>query len=144
MIKYKLSCQECKKSFDSWFPSSKEFEKLKKMKLINCNYCNSLKVNKSLMAPNIVSKSNKIAHLKNSNETKLKNFKKKIKSYQNFIKNNFDYVGKNFTYEARSIHYENKKRKKGIFGTASPEDIKELKEEGIETAMIPWIEDKNN
>ena len=59
MIKYKLICQECKKSFDSWFPSSKEFEKLKKMELINCNYCNSLKVNKSLMAPNIASKSNK-------------------------------------------------------------------------------------
>ena len=144
MIKYKLSCQECKKSFDSWFPSSKEFEKLKKMKLINCNYCNSLKVNKSLMAPNIVSKSNKNAHLKNSNETKLKNFKKKIKSYQNFIKNNFEYVGENFVYEARSIHYNTKKNKKSIYGKATQEEVKELNDEGIEAQTIPWINDKEN
>jgi hypothetical protein len=69
---------------------------------------------------------------------------KKIKEYKNFIKSNFDYVGENFAYEARSIHYNNKKTKKGIYGTASPSDIKELKEEGINTEIIPWIEDKNN
>ena len=54
MIKYKLTCKECKKSFDSWFSSSKEFERLKKMKLLNCNFCDSLKVEKSLMAPNVI------------------------------------------------------------------------------------------
>ena len=54
MIKYKLSCKKCKKSFDSWFATSKEYEKLKKLKHINCLYCNSLKVEKSLMAPNVV------------------------------------------------------------------------------------------
>ena len=58
---------------------------------------------------------------------------KKIKEYQKFIKNNFDYVGENFVYEARSIHYKNKKSPKGIYGTATKEDLKELKEEGIET-----------
>ena len=47
-------------------------------------------------------------------------------------------------YEARSIHYDNKKKEKGIFGKASNEEIKELREEGIETETIPWIEDKNN
>ncbi len=144
MIKYKLICQECKQSFDSWFPSSKEFEKLKKMELINCNYCNSLKVNKSLMAPNIASKSNKNFQLKNSNETKLKNFKKKIISYQNFIKNNLEYVGENFVYEARSIHYDTKKNKKGIYGKATKEEVKELNDEGIVTQTIPWIDDKEN
>ena len=75
---------------------------------------------------------------------KLKKINKKIKEYQNFIKNNFEYVGKNFTYEARSIHYNNKKRKKGIFGNASKDEIKELKDEGIETEVIPWIKDNNN
>ena len=75
------------------------------------------------------------------------NFKminKKIREYQKFIKSNFEYVGENFAYEARSIHYNNKKRKKGIYGTASKEEIIELKEEGIEADTIPWIEDKNN
>ena len=70
--------------------------------------------------------------------------KKTIKEYQNFIKKNFDYVGKNFAYEARSIHYDNKKKKKGIYGIASKDEIKELKEEGIEASTIPWIEDKKN
>ena len=144
MIKYKLICQECKKSFDSWFPSSKEFEKLKKMELINCNYCNSLKVNKSLMAPNIASKSNKNFQLKNSNETRLKNFKKKIIDYQNFIKNKLEYVGENFVYEARSIHYNTKENKKGIYGKATKEEVKELNDEGIVTQTIPWINDKEN
>ena len=61
-----------------------------------------------------------------------------------FFFNNFEDVGDNFAFEARSIHYSNKKNKKGIFGTASKEEIKELKEEGINTEIIPWVEDKNN
>ena len=75
---------------------------------------------------------------------KLKKIKKTISKYQNFIKNNFDYVGENFAYEARSIHYNNKKIKKGIYGTASKKDLKELKEEGIDTQLLPWVEDSNN
>jgi hypothetical protein len=70
--------------------------------------------------------------------------KKKIKSYNKFIKDNFNYVGRNFTYEARSIHYNNKKNEKGIYGTASKKDLKELKEEGINAQVVPWIDDKNN
>jgi hypothetical protein len=82
---------------------------------------------------------------KNSfNEQKYKDVRKKIKEYQKFIKNNFDYVGENFTYEARSIHYCKKKKKKGIYGNASLREIKELKEEGIETETIPWIDDNEN
>ena len=75
---------------------------------------------------------------------KLKNIKKKIHEYQKFIKNNFEYVGKNFAYEARSIHYDKKKNDKGIYGTASRDELKELKEEGIDAEVIPWIENKNN
>ena len=59
-------------------------------------------------------------------------------------KKNFEYVGKNFAYEARSIHYNKKKKYKGIFGSASNEEIRELKEEGIEMEVIPWIQDKSN
>ena len=53
-------------------------------------------------------------------------------------------MGNNFAYEARSIHYSEKKKEKGIYGTASIQDLKELKEEGIDTQMIPWVEDKKN
>ena len=144
MIKYKLICKECKKSFDSWFSSSKEFERLKKMKLLNCNFCDSLKVEKSLMAPNVINNIKENSKSKNYEREKLKKFKKEIRKYQNFIKNNLEYVGEKFTFEARSIHYNSKKKTKGIYGKATREQLKELQEEGIETHSIPWIEDKEN
>ncbi len=142
MIKYKLICKDCESSFDSWFASSKEYEKLKKMKHINCHECNSLKVEKSLMSPNVLnSKKINLDSEKNKKYIKVRN---KIKEYQKFIKNNFDYVGENFAYEARSIHYNDRKKNKGIYGNATAEEVKELKEEGIETEIIPWVNESDN
>tara|TARA_B100000700_G_C14648421_1_gene670791 strand:- start:68 stop:493 length:426 start_codon:yes stop_codon:yes gene_type:complete len=141
-MKYKLFCKNCDLSFDSWFASSDEYEKLKKKNLVICHNCNSLDVEKTLMAPKYINKSSN-----DRIDKKLKNFKefkKTLGDYQKFIKDNFEYVGENFAYEARSIHYNNDNKKKGIYGTASKKDLSELKEEGIETQMIPWIEDKNN
>ena len=140
MIKYLLNCKNCSFEFESWFASSKEFDKLKKLKLLNCQNCNSSKIDKSLMKPNLANANfKKDKALKNNT-----NFKKKLKEYQKFIKQNFEYVGENFAYEARSIHYNKNNNKKNIFGQASGKDIMELKEEGIETYTIPWIEDKEN
>ena len=140
MIKYSLICKDCKLTFDSWFASSNEYEKLKKQNFLNCHSCNSLKVEKNLMAPRLIAK--KIDEKSKRELQKISNIKDKLKEYQSFIKKNFEYVGENFAYEARSIHYN--KNKKNIFGKASIEDVKELKEEGIETSTIPWIEDKEN
>ena len=142
MIKYELVCKKCDEKFDSWFASSNEYEKLKKRKFLNCHNCNSLKVEKTLMAPKLIKSKNKSETKLNT--VKYQKIKKTIKNYQNFIKENFQYVGDNFAYEARSIHYNNKKKPKGIYGSASTKDLKELKEEGIEAQMIPWIEDKEN
>ena len=142
MIKYKLKCKKCKLLFDSWFASPLEYEKLRKKNYLNCHKCGSLKVEKTLMAPKFLTKSwKKDINIK---DRKYQKINEKIKEYQKFIKKNFEYVGENFAYEARSIHYKNKKKDKGIYGTASREEIKDLKEEGIETEIIPWIEDKNN
>ena len=144
MIKYRLICKNCEISFDSWFASSTEYEKIKNKKLLNCHKCNSKNIEKSLMAPKIVNSKN----IKNfeKRDKKFLEIKDKIKEYQKFIKNNFEYVGDNFAYEARSIHYNNKKKKrnKGIFGNATKSEIKELREEGVEAELIPWIEDKSN
>ena len=142
MIIYKLICKDCEISFDSWFSSSKEYEKLKKKKFLNCHSCNSQNIEKTLMAPSVFRSKNsaKINHL----DSKHKIIKKTILEYQNFIKKNLNYVGENFAYEARSIQYEGKKKSKGIYGNASKKDLIELKEEGINTQMIPWIEDKDN
>ena len=105
MIKYSLKCKDCSSQFESWFASSKEFDRLKKLKLLNCQDCDSLKVDKSLMSPNLVNtKKND-----QQNNEKYKKVKKKLQDYQKFVKENFDYVGDNFSYEARSIHYNKKK-----------------------------------
>jgi hypothetical protein len=142
MIKYSLNCKNCDLTFESWFASSKEYEKLKKKKFLNCHNCNSFEVEKSLMAPSLI---NKNYNSKNyEDQQKYDKIKKTISEYQKFIKNNFEYVGNNFAYEARSIHYDNKKKQKGIYGTASKQELKELKEEGIDAQMIPWVEDKSN
>ena len=142
MIKYRIICKDCETTFDSWFSSSKEYERLKKKDFLTCHICNSLSIEKTLMSPSVLmtkSDSKTTAQIKKYKETK-----ETILRYQEFIKKNFDYVGKNFAYEARSVHYKNKKISKGIYCTATNEDLKELKEEGIEAELIPWIKDNTN
>ena len=140
MIKYKLICKDCETIFDSWFSSSKEYERLKLFFFINCHFCNSLNVEKTIMSPSVFMPKN---DSKTNNQIQqYKKTKKVIIKYQEFIKKNFDYVGENFAYEARSLIYKNKKASKGIYGKTTKSDLKELKEEGIKVEMMPWI--KNN
>tara|TARA_B100001540_G_C15674541_1_gene581748 strand:+ start:431 stop:856 length:426 start_codon:yes stop_codon:yes gene_type:complete len=141
MIKYCLKCKNCSLEFESWFSSSKEFDRLKKMQHLNCQNCNSTKIEKSLMSPNLANSKSKSF---GQNEQKIKEVKNHLKKYQKFVKDNFEFVGDNFAYEARSIHYNKQKNKKGIYGNASSEEVKELKNEGIETEVFPWIDDKEN
>ena len=143
MIKYKLICKDCETTFDSWFSSSKEYEKLKKKKFLNCHFCNSLNVGKGLMSPNVSTSKNILTDIVSSSE-KHKEIKKTIYKYQEFIKKNFEYVGENFAYEARSLHYKDKKKAKGIYGTATKKDLNELKEEGIKAEILPWIKNTTN
>jgi len=138
MIKYNLICR-CGGSFESWFVSSTGFDSLCKKKLIKCIYCGSLSVKKSVMAPNLPSKSNKVFK-----KTKLeKNIKKQLLDIRKYIEKNCKNVGENFTREARSIHYD-KKSSRGIYGKATPEETSELLEEGIEVATIPWVDKSEN
>ena len=138
MIKYNLICK-CGKTFESWFPSSAEYDVLMKKKLINCIYCNSTSVKKTIMAPNVFSKSNQI-----SKKTKLeKNIKKQLLDFRRYIEKNCKNVGDNFSQEARSIYYD-KKTSKGIYGKTTPEETAELLEEGIEVATIPWVNNSEN
>ena len=91
------------------------------------------------MAPKLINK-----NLNNEKNKELQKYKNTIKKYREFIKKNFEYVGENFSQKVRSIHYSGSKKEKGIYGTASKKDLEELKEEGIDTQMIPWVEDKDN
>ena len=83
MIKYCLKCKNCSQEFESWFSSSKEFDRLKKLKHLECQYCNSIEIEKSLMSPNL----NNIKKNKSDQEVqKLKNVKLQIKNYQKLVR----------------------------------------------------------
>ncbi len=142
MIKYNLRCEN-KHEFESWFSDSNEYEKLKKKKLLDCIYCNSKKINKSIMSPMVLGIKEKESLIK---DFSFKNFnqiqKKKLLEIRNYIEKNFEYVGKDFTKKVREIYYD-KKNKKMIYGSASFKERQELSEEGIDLLTIPWV-DKDN
>jgi len=140
MIKYLLECNK-KHQFESWFLDSKEFEKLKKKNLIECIFCQSKNVDKSIMSPNVVSKK-KILDKKFNNK-EFSKIKKELFKIRKFVEKNFEFVGDKFTKEVREIYYNNKKNK-NIYGTTTSKERLELEEEGIELASIPWVNDKEN
>ena len=140
MIKYNLKCHR-EHEFESWFSSSEEFEKLTKKKLLECIYCSSKKIDKSIMAPMVSNSKNK------NNEFEiiiknLKNQKNKLLKLRKYIEKNFDYVGKDFSKRVKEIYYD-KDNKKAIYGTTTSEERKELSEEGIDLLSIPWVNKDN-
>ena len=102
--------------FESWFSSSAEYDKLRKKNLIECIFCESNKIEKSIMSPNIVGKKNKIDNSFDSRE--FIKIKKKMQEIKKFVEKNFEFVGDKFTREVREIYYDNKKNK-NIYGTVS-------------------------
>jgi hypothetical protein len=138
MIKFNLICK-CGKTFESWFASSKEFASLSKKKIVRCINCNSTSVKKSIMSPNLVTKSNKTTDVQDS----AKKIKKELLKFKKYIEQNCENVGDNFAQEARNIHYDNKKSK-SIYGRATAEEANELQDEGIDIATIPWIDRSEN
>ena len=140
MIKYNLKCHK-NHEFKSWFSNSREFEKLKKKQLLECIYCSSKKINKSIMSPMISGISKKKINTINL-EKNLKGEKAKLLKIRNFIENNFEYVGKNFSKKVREIYYD-KNSKKTIYGSTTPEEREELREEGIDLLSIPWVDKEN-
>ena len=95
MIKYNLKCQN-EHEFESWFSDSNEFENLKKKNLLECIFCSSKKIDKSIMSPMLSGTKEKNNHMKLLNE-KLQNEKNKLLQLRKFVENNFEYVGKNFS-----------------------------------------------
>ena len=136
MIKYNLKCQN-NHEFESWFSDSKEFEKLKDRKLLECIYCSSTKISKSIMSPMITGIKNK----KNLDKI-LQKEKQTLLEIRKYVEKNFEYVGKDFSKKVRDIYYD-RNSKKTIYGTTTAEERAELEDEGIDLLSIPWVE-KNN
>ena len=140
MIKYNLKCHN-DHEFESWFSNSKEFEKLNKKRLLECIFCSSKKINKSIMAPTILNSKEKDKQNEIINRD-FKDEKNKLLNLRRYIEKNFDYVGKDFGKKVREVYYD-KKSKKAIYGTTTPEEREELAEEGIDLLSIPWVNKDN-
>jgi hypothetical protein len=138
MIKYNLECS-CGETFESWFQNSNEYEKLLKKNLINCYVCGRSKtVKKSIMAPSVATSKTSVAETDVEQKKEFfKNVKSKIRELNDYVAKNAEFVGDKFVSEVRSIHYD-KKKKRNIYGNATLEETKELQEEGIDVATIPW------
>ncbi len=137
MIKYNLKCHN-NHEFESWFSNSEEFDKLKKKKLLECIYCSSSEINKSIMSP-------MVSGIKLDKDKLRNNFsinKRELLKIREFVEKNFEFVGDKFSQKVRDVYYD-KKSKKSIYGTATPEERDELKEEGIELLSIPWVSKDN-
>ena len=140
MIKYILKCKNSHE-FESWFSSSEEFDKLNKKSLLECIYCSSKKINKSIMSPMISNPTNKNKQIEIISKV-FKNEKNNLLQLRKYIENNFHYVGKDFVKKVREVYYD-KKTKKSIYGTTTSKERKELAEEGIDLMSIPWVNKDN-
>ena len=141
MIKYNLKCHN-EHEFESWFSNSKEFDKLNKKNLLECIYCSSRKIDKSIMSPMVSNSINKSDEQMEINQKIIKQEKQKLLELRKYIEKNFDYVGKDFTKKVREVYYD-KKNKKAIYGTTTPKEREDLSEEGIDLFTIPWVNKEN-
>ena len=140
MIKYNLICKN-KHEFESWFSDSEEFEKLLQKKLLECIFCNSKEVKKTIMSPKVLNSKN-IFEVENINNKELAKVKNDLSKLRKFVEKNFEYVGNNLAKKVREAYYD-KKNKKNIYGTTTSKERDELLEEGIEITSIPWVEKDN-
>ncbi len=141
MIRFSLACQH-EHSFDGWFRNSEDFETQQKRGLIACPECGSAKVQKALMAPS-VSTGRKREHMALAMGEEQKKAMAQLKALSEKMRENADYVGDKFAEEARKIHF-GETDARGIYGEATPDEVKGLAEDGVEFMPIPvFPEDRN-
>ena len=140
MIKYNLKCEN-DHEFESWFSNSGEFEKLNKRELLECIYCSSNKIKKSIMSPMIANKKFNEENL-GLFDKKLIDKKNKLIKLREYVEKNFEFVGNNFSNKVREVYYD-KKSNKSIYGKATEDEREELAEEGIDLVSIPWVNKDN-
>ena len=137
MIVFNLICSDCNFTFEGWFENTKDYNKQIKKGLLTCPSCNSIEINKGLMAPNVAKKTNAKINQKN------KSIASNVKKLKKIIEKEFDYVGDNFTEEAKKIKYGEVKER-AIYGEASIEQTKELIDEDIDVLPLPFSTKKTN
>jgi hypothetical protein len=158
MIRYSLRCERGH-GFESWFQSSAAYEQQEKRGLVNCPSCGSAKVERAIMAPQIVSKKGRdiaaparapapVAEAATPASTPLlmaqeRELRAKLKELRDHIVKNADNVGERFPNEARKMHYGDIEHRP-IYGEASPDEARALIDEGVEVSPLPVLpEDRN-
>jgi hypothetical protein len=157
MIRYTLRCERGH-GFESWFQSSSAYEAQEKRKLVNCPVCGSDKVERAIMAPQIVSKRGRedVAPAPAATTTEVtapastplmmaqeRELRAKIKELRDHIVKNADNVGERFPNEARKMHYGDIEHR-AIYGEATPDEARSLIEEGVEVSPLPVLPDDRN
>ena len=156
MIRYSLHCERGH-AFESWFQSSSAYETQEKRKLVNCPVCGSAKVERAIMAPQIVSKKGRDsavpapaapADVTAPTSTPLlmaqeRELRAKLRELRDHIVKNADNVGERFPNEARKMHYGDIEHRP-IYGEASPDEARALIEEGVEVSPLPVLPDDRN
>tara|TARA_Y200000002_G_C22636071_1_gene644709 strand:+ start:664 stop:1086 length:423 start_codon:yes stop_codon:yes gene_type:complete len=140
MIKYNLKCEN-DHEFESWFSDSQEYDKLDKKKLLECIYCSSNRIKKSIMSPMISGKKLNSDSF-NIFDQKLLDDRDKLIKLRKYVENNFEFVGNKFSKKVREVYYD-KKNNKSIYGTTTSKEREELAEEGIDLLSIPWVSKDN-
>ena len=157
MIRYNLVCHK-RHEFESWFQDSAAYDKQAKRGLVSCPLCGSAKVEKAIMAPRLARKDKSTPIVAPAAEAvpapaapapvamispQEKEFRAKLKELRDHLTANADNVGRKFPEEARKMHYGEIEHR-SIFGEASPQDAKELHEEGIAFHPLPVLPDERN
>jgi hypothetical protein len=134
MIKYELKCRK-DHVFEAWFYDSATYDTQAAAGKVVCPVCNSRKVSKAPMAPRIGKSKNEVAVAEARQQAMAL---KALAEIRDHVEKNADYVGDQFAEEARKIHY-GETDKRSIYGEATKEEARELVDEGVEVAMIPWL-----
>jgi len=137
LIKYELKCSGCAHQFEGWFADSATYDVQEQAGEILCPVCGSADVGKAIMAPNIAIRENRQERPASAHQIKAE-VRRALAEIRRDVESNFDYVGSDFADEARRIH-NGEAKKRGIYGNASREDAKDLRDEGIEVMTIPWV-----
>jgi hypothetical protein len=155
VILYNLVCDK-RHEFESWFPNSSAYDKQARRGLVSCPVCGSAKVEKAIMAPRLARKDKSTSIAVPAEEAapeaatpvamispQEQELRKKLKELRDHLTANSDNVGKKFPEEARKMHYGEIEHR-SIYGEASPQDAKDLHEEGIEFHPLPVLPDERN
>ena len=134
MIRYALACEHGH-GFEAWFGSSSDYDEQATRGLVECPVCASTAVAKQIMAPAVAGTRTR-EPTASPDGRMLKMMRETMGQVRRHVETNFDYVGDRFAREARDIH-EGKSEERGIYGEATPAQVRALREDGVGVAPLP-------